>query len=123
FVIFQATGLSFLSDLIISRNLVLSHVLILVGAWSLPGFARTRGWGVAGTCAVGGFVLLGVGTCGSLLPIIRELQPGRFVDGAAFFFIPAAVDGVARWTKGARHQGVLILALVLLLGYPAVASV
>jgi hypothetical protein len=123
FQFFPATGPELLSDLLTDRGSTLSYMVVLVGAWSLPSFARARQGFAAAACTVGTCILFVIGGFGSLLPFVRDLQPGRFLDGMAFFMLPPAIDGIARWSGADRRRQTLALAAAFFLGLPAAGNV
>ena len=100
----------------------LANVVSLVGLAGLASFARERGSMAAACSAAGAAALFFLGTVGFSLPLLKTIEPGRFLDGIAFFLLPPAADAIYRWLSGRKDRIALAVGILLIVAYPSLRS-
>lgn len=95
------------------------HLLIVLGVWQMYAEWRQRS-GLSSALALGGLLSLAFNYAAGHLPMLRELQPYRFVVSAEMFLTVPAALGLVRFVeamRGANRPGraaLIALACVLL---------
>lgn len=105
---FQLEGLAGLAALMLKRGNLPALGLIALAIAGLVELARSRRIGIAAAPAWGALFLFLIAAFGIYLPLIDQLEPGRFVVPAIVFLAPLAGTGcMALIGRGAKALGIL----------------
>lgn len=129
---FQIHGLGALLGVLLKAGNLPALVLIALAVVGGVHLARTRRWADAAAPAAGSAFLLFLSAFGVYLPLVNQMEPGRFLVPALLFMAPLAGAGAARAVSEVErlsHAPEVVrvaraaIAVTLLVSSPALALV